>query len=62
MATAIKNNVSFSNYMNGHETVYIGTGKSIFLANGSQYAIIDGIKYKVVVSGDNCQELMEIKH
>lgn len=48
--------------MNGHETVYIGTGKSIFLANGSQYAIIDGIKYKVVVSGDNCQELMEIKH
>lgn len=59
MATAIKNNVSFSNYMNGHETVYLGIGKLISLGNGNQYAIIDGVKYRVVVSGDNCQELVE---
>ena len=62
MVTTIKNNVSFSNFQNGHETVYFGIGKYISLGNGNQYAIIDGVKYRIHLSGDNCQELVEIRH
>jgi len=60
MTTSIKNNVSFSNYVNGWETIYFGIGKYISLGNGSQYAIIGGVKYRLRFSGDNNQELITL--
>lgn len=60
MATSIKNNVSFSNFVNGWETVHFGIGKMISLKNGNQYAIIGGVKYRLRFSGDNNQELITL--
>lgn len=49
----------FFEVCNGH-TSFFGKGKEITFANGSIYAIINGIKYRVLFDGYNNQSIARI--
>lgn len=55
----IRYNVTFYRLVNGFAYEF-GVGKEISLKNGSVYAVIDGIYYRVIFDGYNNQKLVRV--
>lgn len=55
----IRKNVDFYTVVNGWAT-FFGNGMDIIFPNGKNYAIIDGVKYRVEFDGYNNQSIVKI--
>ena len=55
----IRKNVDFYTVVNGWAT-FFGNGTGIVLSNGKNYAIIDGVKYRIEFDGCNNQSIVKI--
>lgn len=55
----IRTGVDFYTLCNGWST-FFGTGKDITLGNGNNYAIINGIFYRVIFDGYNNQDIVPV--